>query len=66
MADNAGAAYVAQWYTRNCYIFSNVLSVIRPGDRVVLMMGQGHEYLLREFVRFNPNLQDVDPLDYLR
>lgn len=65
-ADNAGAAYVAQWYTRNCYIFSNILSVIRPGDRVVVMMGQGHEYLLREFVRFNPNLQDVDPLDYLR
>jgi len=65
-ADNAGAAYVAQWYVRNSYIFSNILSVIQPGDRVVVMMGQGHEYLLREFVRLNPNLVDIDPLKYLQ
>ncbi len=65
-ADNAGSAYVAQWYARNCYIFSNILSVIHPGDRVVVIMGQGHEYLLREFTRLNPNLVDVDPLSYLK
>lgn len=64
-ADDAGSMYVAQWYTRNCFIFSNILSVIRPGDRVVVLMGQGHEYPLREFVRLNPNLVDVDPLQYL-
>jgi len=64
-ADDAGAAYVAQWYMRNCFIFSNIASVVRPGDRVVVMMGQGHEYLLREFVRLNPSMTDVDPLDYL-
>jgi hypothetical protein len=65
-ADDAGSAYVAQWYTRNCYIFSNILSVIRPGDRVVVLMGQGHKYLLREFVRLNPNLIDVNALQYLK
>ncbi len=65
-ADNAGAGYVAQWYVRNSYIFSNILSVVQPGDRVVVMMGQGHEYLLREFVRLNPNLIYVDPLGYLK
>ncbi len=62
---DAGSAYVSQWYARNCYIFSNIASVIRPGDRVVVIMGQGHEYLLREFVRFDPNFVYVDPLDYL-
>ena len=65
-ADNAGSMYVAQWYTRNCYIFANILRVIRPGDRVVLFMGQGHKYLLRQFVRLNPNLVYVDPLQYLK
>ena len=65
-ADHAGSAYVAQWYTRNCYIFSNILSVIQPGDRAVVIIGQGHEYLLREFTRLNPNLVYVDPLDYLK
>ena len=64
--DSAGSAYVAQWYTRNCYIFSNILSVIRPGDRVLVIFGQGHEYLLRDFVRLNPTLSYVDPLGYLR
>lgn len=65
-ADDAGSAYIAQWYTRNCYIFSNILSVVEPGDRVVVIMGQGHEYLLREFIRLNPSLVDVDALDYLK
>ncbi len=64
--DAAGATYVADLYTRNCFIFSNILSVIHPGDRVVLFMGQGHEYLLRELARLNPTLIDVDPLPYLK
>lgn len=65
-ADNAGAAYTAQWYTRNTYIFSNILSSIAPGDRVVVIMGQGHKYLLSEFARLNPDLTYVDVLDYLK
>lgn len=65
-ADNAGSLYVSDWYTRNCYIFSNILSVIRPGDRVVVIMGQGHKYLLREFVQLSPNLVSVDALKYLQ
>ena len=63
--DQAGAAYVAQWYTRNCYIFANILSVVKPGDRVVVIFGQGHEYLLRDFVRLHPTLVNVNPLRYL-
>jgi hypothetical protein len=62
----AGASYVAQWYTRNCYIFSNILNVLQPGDRAVVIFGQGHEYLLREFARLNPNITYVDPLQYLQ
>jgi len=38
---------------------------LSPADRAVVIIGQGHEYLLREFVRLNPNLRDVDPLQYL-
>ena len=63
---HAGSAYVSQWYARNCYIFANLLTAVAPGDRVVLIMGQGHEYLLRELVRLNPTLVPVDPLTYLQ
>jgi hypothetical protein len=63
---NAGAAYTAQWYTRNAYIYSNIMSIVQPGDRVAVIMGQGHKYLLRQFVTLNPNVTYVDALDYLR
>ena len=65
-ADSAGSAWVSQWYARNCYIFSNLLSVIAPGDRAVVIYGQGHEYLLRDLVRLNPTVTSVDPLEFLR
>lgn len=63
---DAGSSYVSQWYARNCYIFSNIVSVIEPGDRVVVIFGAGHKYLLQEFVRLNPHLTYVDPLRYLK
>jgi hypothetical protein len=65
-AADAGAAFTAQWYTRNTYIFSNIMSLVRPGDRVAVIMGQGHKYLLRQFVQLNPNVTYVDAMDYLR
>ncbi|HEY1680118.1 MAG TPA: DUF5694 domain-containing protein [Candidatus Tumulicola sp.] len=65
-AADAGAAYTAQWYTRNTYIYSNILSVVEPGDRVAVIMGQGHKFLLRQFVQLNPHLTYVDVEDYLR
>ncbi len=65
-ADDAGASYVAQWYTRNVYIFSNILGVLRPGDRAVLIMGQGHKYLLSQLAELDPNGEYVHALDYLR
>jgi hypothetical protein len=64
--DSPGAMYVATWYMRNTYIWANILRVCKPGDRVVVLFGQGHEYLLREFARLNPDIQYVDPLGYLR
>jgi hypothetical protein len=63
---NAGAAFTAQWYTRNTYIYSNIMSVVAPGDRVAVIIGQGHEYLLSQFVKLNPNVSYVNALDYLR
>jgi Family of unknown function (DUF5694) len=66
LSANAGAANTAQWYTRNTYIYVNIMTVVQPGDRVAIIMGQGHKYLLRQFVKLNPNVTYVDALDYLR
>ncbi|GAC1412660.1 MAG: hypothetical protein NVSMB64_22930 [Candidatus Velthaea sp.] len=44
------AAYASQWYALNAK-FLTIFDVIRPGGRVVFIIGQGHEYPLREFVQ---------------
>ena len=61
-----GADVLADWYKRNLRIFSNVLQAIEaPGDRVLVIFGQGHGAYLREWVKSLPDLALVEPNDYL-
>lgn len=63
----AGAHTVGNWYTRNILILSNLLYELegREGERVLLVVGQGHAAILRHLVEQSPLLTLVDPLDYL-
>lgn len=60
-----GARVVAQWYERNLHIFANLASIAQPGDRILLIIGQGHTPILRELVRSHAAMQLVEPLMYL-
>lgn len=60
-----GAEEVANWYTRNLYIFANIARVAQPGERVLVIMGSGHGTLLREFVDASPELDLVSAEPYL-
>lgn len=65
---NAGGAYtVGNWYTRNILIFQNILRAVegRGGERVLVVVGQGHAAILRHLVEDSPWVTLVDPLDYL-
>jgi hypothetical protein len=47
-----GARMTADWYARNLMIFANVARLAAaPDDRVLVVIGQGHGKLLREFLR---------------
>jgi hypothetical protein len=49
-AQQPGAAWVGAWYARNLRIFNNILQLTdRPQDRILVIYGQGHAYLLRRF-----------------
>ena len=63
----AGAYTVGNWYTRNILILSNLLHELEghEGERVLLVVGQGHAAILRDLVDQSPLLTLVDPLDYL-
>jgi hypothetical protein len=55
----------AQWYERNVHIFSNLLQVAKPGDRVLVIFGQGHAFWLRSLVEQMPGYEFVAPDQYL-
>jgi hypothetical protein len=63
--DQPGAELNAGWYERNARIFVKLMSVARPGDRIVVVFGAGHAYWLRHFVQNTPGFELVDPVPYL-
>ena len=61
-----GADLNAMWYLRNAKIFAKVMTVAKPGDRVLVVYGSGHNYWLRHFARTTPGFHNVDPVPYLQ
>ncbi len=60
-----GAVLNGRWYTRNAVIFAHLRQVARPGDRIVILYGAGHNYWLRQMVSTTPGYKLVEPNDYL-
>lgn len=64
-AANPGAAWVGAWYARNLRILDNLRAVARPGDRIVVIYGAGHGFLLDQQARESGAFHVVDTLAYL-
>jgi hypothetical protein len=59
--EQPGANWVGYWYGRNLKIFNNlVLLTNRPADRILVIYGAGHAYLLRQFARESGAFRLVD------
>jgi hypothetical protein len=56
----------AAWYERNLHIWSNLLGIAKPGDRIILIFGQGHAFWLRSMVEQTPGFKLVDAEPYLQ
>lgn len=63
--DQPGAELNAAWYERNAKIFAKLMTVAKPGDRIVVFFGAGHAYWLRHFVENTPGFELVDPGPFL-
>lgn len=61
-----GAELNAYWYMRNAKIFAKLQQVAKPGDRVLVIYGSGHNYWLRHFVNTASGYHNVEPVPYLR
>ncbi len=63
--DQPGAELFAAWARRNALICANLLQLARPGDRIIVIFGAGHETFLRQCVRETPGFRLVEANDYL-
>ena len=63
--DQPGAELQAYWFMRNAKIFSKLVQIAKPGDRVVVVYGAGHKHWLEHFADNMPGFQRVDPAGYL-
>jgi hypothetical protein len=53
----AGATLLQDWYKRNIRIFTHLLAILEPGDRVLVIYGAGHLRILQENVQADPTLK---------
>ena len=62
-----GANWVGHsWYTRNLKIFVNLTRITEsPHDRILLIIGGGHVYLIQHFLEASGNYSVESPLKYL-
>lgn len=63
--EQPGVGLVSSWYARNLHICARVQQVAVPGDRVLVIYGSGHAYLLRQCLGAVPGWRVVEANDYL-
>ena len=63
--EQPGAALKAAWGKRNDEICARLVQLAQPGDRIVVLYGSGHAFLLRQCVAQMPGFKLVEANRYL-
>jgi Family of unknown function (DUF5694) len=61
-----GSVVVSKWWERNFKIMYNIDSIIEPDDRVLVLFGQGHTAILKDFYKTRSDILYTDILTYLK
>jgi hypothetical protein len=65
-SDPIGPSVVATWWERNIKIMRNIDAAIEPDDRILVLFGQGHTAILKDFYQKRSDVEYVDILTYLK
>jgi hypothetical protein len=63
--EQPGAALLDAWTARNNAICARLVQLAKRDDRIVVVYGSGHAYLLRQCVREMPGYKLIEVNDYL-
>ena len=63
--DPQGALQVLTWWQRNLVMFARTAQRAKPGDKVLIVVGNGHREILQEFFGEAPGFRLVSPGPYL-
>lgn len=61
-----GASAAASWWHRNFRMYALVQSYAEPGERVLVISGQGHTAILKDFLALDSDREAVDVRPLLR
>ena len=60
-----GADANASWWHRNLRMYANIQRHAHDSERILVIAGQGHIALLRDFIALDPELSEEEVLKYL-
>lgn len=63
--EQPGVELQTAWHHRNFLICANLIQAAKPGDRILVIYGAGHAFLLRQCVQQTPGFRLVEPNDLL-
>ncbi len=65
-SNQLGAQEMGNWWARNMHIFANISHIAEPGDRILVIYGSGHKFLLDQFIRDSHEFKLADPRAVLK
>ena len=60
-----GSDWLGRWYQRNIRMLGYLLKMSEPSDRLLLIVGDNHKWILEQLINNTPNLQTVSSYSIL-
>ena len=54
-----------RWYQRNIRMMGNLLRISETGDRLLVIVGDNHKWILEDLIDNTPELKTVSTYKYL-
>ena len=64
--NNIGVEMVAEWYKRNLFIYRNILVNSKENDRILVLIGRGHVFYLKQLLENNSKFKMIKPNEFLK